>query len=121
MTKTACLCPLAEESGAPIQSFSGGSTRPLVNPIDFSYLWDNFGQLLLDSWIVWATELIFGIAYIVLAVYVRRKDKADIEKVITYVLFTLWVYLGLWPDLLKCTLVKSHIQFIISVDCFALG
>jgi len=80
MSRTVCKCPLVGNPDEPSTAFSSGSSSPLVNTIDFDYLWDNFAELLLDSWPVWTTELVIFGLYILLGVYVRRKDKADVLK-----------------------------------------
>lgn len=81
MATTNCECPPVGNPDSPSTAFSSGSTGPLVKAIDFSYLFANAGALQLESWIVWITELAIFIIYIVMVLYVMRKDKVDILKV----------------------------------------
>jgi len=63
-----------------LAGFGAGFITP-VNTIDFSTVFDNLGQKLIDNVAVWATILAFIVIYIPFAVLARHIDKKDALKV----------------------------------------
>ena len=64
-----------------MNTYSGGITIPKVNPINFNKVFSNFAELLRGNPTVFATLFSILFVYILLAIWVRRKDKKDVEKV----------------------------------------
>ena len=64
-----------------LQGFSSGFTVPTINPIDFKRIFANFSELLGKNPAVFVTVFLSLGLYIILAVWARRADRKDVEKV----------------------------------------
>ena len=62
-------------------SYAGGFSMPKVNTIDFNKVFGNFSTLLAGNPAVFSTMFCILFVYLVLAVWARRADKKDVEKV----------------------------------------
>ena len=60
--------------------FGAGFATPL-NTIDFGTLFDNLGQKIIDSAVVWGTIIAIVVIYIPIAVFSCRADGKDVFKV----------------------------------------
>ena len=76
--RTSCEC---RKLTANAKSFGGGLTIPTINPIDFRNIFTNFLSLLQANPTVFATIITILAVYFLLAVWARRSDKADVERV----------------------------------------
>ena len=63
-----------------LAGFGDGFVTP-VNTIDFSKVFDNLPQKIVDSVAVWATIVAFIVIYVPFAVLARHLDKKDALKV----------------------------------------
>jgi len=63
-----------------LAGFGAGFVTP-VNTIDFSKVFDNLPQKIVDSVAVWATIVAFIVIYVPFAVLARHLDKKDALKV----------------------------------------
>jgi len=63
-----------------LAGFGAGFITP-VNTIDFSTVFDNLGQKIVDSVAVWTTIIAIIVVYIPFAVFARHYDKKDALKV----------------------------------------
>ncbi len=77
-TRTSCDCNKLTRNA---NAFGGGITVPTVNPIDFSNIFKNFLSLLNANPTVFATIISILAVYFLLAVWARRRDRADVERV----------------------------------------
>lgn len=64
-----------------VKNFASGVTVPAVNPIDFKDIFSNFSARLAVSPTVLGTILGITALYVLLAIWARRADKKDVEKV----------------------------------------
>ena len=80
--RTSCEC---SKLTANAKSVGGGLTVPTINPIDFRNIFTNFLSLLQANPTVFATIITILAVYFLLAVWARRSDKADIERVRSFV------------------------------------
>ena len=62
-------------------SFGGGFSMPKVNTIDFKKVFSNFSSLLAANPAVFSTMFVILGLYMLIAVWARRADRKDIEKV----------------------------------------
>ncbi len=78
LTKTICTC---NKMTKDIHTYSGGITLPKVNTINFKKIFSNFAELLRGNPTVFSVLFTIVIIYFILAVWARKKDKKDVEKV----------------------------------------
>ena len=78
IAQTVCEC---SEMSKVSNTYGGGFSMPKVNTIDFSNVFGNFASLLAGNPAVFS--VVFGLIaiYVLAAIWARRSDRKDIEKV----------------------------------------
>ena len=78
VSQTNCKC---SEANQETNTYGGGFQMPKVNKIDFKRVFSNFSTLLAANPGVFSTMFAILGVYFLAAVWARRADRKDIEKV----------------------------------------